>query len=99
MFRKDSVETNLRRQYDRLLTEMERYDPISEEFDKLSKHVKTFGDALGDYREGKISVNSLLTVAGHITGIGMILAYENKGEIITSKALGFIPKLRAKDSN
>lgn len=41
----------------------------------------------------RIDVNTVLTVAGSLAGIVLILRYE-KLDIITSKALGFIPKLK-----
>ena len=65
-------------------SDTEKYTKMVENLDKLCDLEK---------HPNRIDVNTLLTVAGSIGGILLILHYE-KVDIIVSKALGFIPKMK-----
>lgn len=65
-------------------SDTEKYTKMVENLDKLCDLEKN---------PNRIDVNTLLTVAGSIGGILLILHYE-KVDIIVSKALGFIPKMK-----
>lgn len=62
--------------------------------DKYSKMVDNL-DKLCDLKKNSnnIDVNTVISVVGSLAGILLILKYE-KLDIITSKALGFVPKLK-----
>ena len=60
--------------------------------EKYTKMVENL-DKLCGLEKNRIDVNTVLTVAGSIGGILLILHYE-KVDIIVSKALGFIPKMK-----
>lgn len=62
--------------------------------EKYSRMVENLDVLCGlDKDSNRIDVNTVLTIAGSLAGIVLILKYE-KLDIITSKALGFIPKLK-----
>ena len=65
-------------------SDTEKYTKMVENLDKLCDLEKN---------PNRIDVNTALTVAGSIGGILLILHYE-KVDIIVSKALGFIPKMK-----
>ncbi len=62
--------------------------------EKYSRMVENLDKLCGlDKNSNYVDVNTVLTVAGSLAGIVLILKYE-KLDIITTKALGFIPKLK-----
>lgn len=63
----------------------------SEEMPQQAAVLKTLMEAKAIESNGKISANTLATIAGSLTGIILILIFE-RSNVITSKGLGFVPK-------
>ena len=78
----------------RLFDSLQRMEPDSEEYsttaDQLVKLYKLNDESKSKKR---VSPDTLATLAGNITGIVAILVFEKSGQIIVSKALGFVTKL------
>jgi hypothetical protein len=77
-----------------VLEDMKKVDSTTEEYnamsDQLVKLMKLKKDAVPTWRP---SPDALMTVAGNLLGILLILNYE-RAHVITSKAIGFVSKLR-----
>ena len=67
-------------------------DKTCDEYEQLLSTLKQLYD-LNQKGKDHISKDSMLIVAGNLTGILLILCYEQK-DVITSKALGFVMKGR-----
>lgn len=93
----NSEKATIRKAKKRLLEEMEKYDPKSEEYAKLAQQ-------LAKLTEAEKNQNSWLTQLG--CGIGQtlvsavastinvwsVLKHEDKGNIVTTKSLNYAPK-------
>lgn len=84
----------LDREIQRITNTLVATDPTEEEYQKLVEHL----DNLVKIRENmkpdlKLDLNTLLYLGGHIVGILLITKFE-KTDIITTKALHFLPKWR-----
>ena len=81
----------LKRAIEKLTREFNELDPASEEATKVAANIKTLSEALDKMPR----IKGDTVVAGGVTVLttAMILNFEKVG-CITSKAFGFIPKLR-----
>ena len=79
---------------DSVLREMESLTADSPEFERMVNQLDKLYKMKQSVAPARISPEVVLTVAGNLAGIGMILGYE-KANVITSKALNFIIKPRA----
>lgn len=79
---------------DSVLHEMESLTADSPEFERMVNQLEKLYKMKQSVAPARISPETVLTVAGNLAGIGMILGYE-KANVITSKALNFIIKPRA----
>lgn len=96
MFRKKPDEkTGLDRAIDDVFSDMEGSDSDSPEYAKMvDQLVKLHALKVAEKQPKKnVDANTLVTVAGNLMGVGMILGYE-KFNVVTSKALGMIIKPR-----
>lgn len=94
MFKKTATQhDSLDEAIDRIYAAMEHFPVDSKEYAACTTQLARLL-ALKDAKPSdRISKDVLVTAAAHILGIGMIVNYERAG-IITSKALGFVSKLR-----
>ena len=94
---KKDKRSELDKEIDNLLKTMnEMEDPTSDSYKILSERVETLCQARSSYvkDDRKINPNTVLTVAGSLAGILLIVVVENKDLIIRSKALPFVLKGR-----
>lgn len=83
--------------FDKFVTELESSTPGSPEAEALVKQVETLAKVVNSTREHDESrVNTLLSGAFSLLGIGGILTYEYTGHVITTKGLNFVSKIRQK---
>jgi hypothetical protein len=78
---------------ERLLSEMNSTDPISDEYGKLVERLDKLHKmkvAEKDNRK-RVSADTIVTVGANLAGIVLILGFE-RAHIVTSKALGFVLK-------
>lgn len=78
---------------ERVLTEMGNETPDSEEYAKMVERLKTLHEMKTTESKPRISPDTALTAAANLLGILMIVGHE-RTHIVTSKALGFVLKLR-----
>lgn len=95
---KSSNETNLEAQIDAVLASMQSpIDKHGPEYTKLVEHLETLyklKEKEVSPRE-RINVNTVLTVAGSLLSVGVIVGYE-RAHVLTSKALSHIVKIGPK---
>lgn len=65
----------------------------TEEYATILSHLNTLNKMKTDRRPSRVNPDTMLTVAANLFGIFMILKHE-RVDIITSKAMSFVPKLR-----
>jgi len=82
--------TALEKAIDQVLKEMETVTADSPEFAKMVDRLVTLHKALPE-KERKVKWDTLITVAGNLAGIVMILSFE-RAHVVTSKALSFVLK-------
>ena len=92
-FRKPQPPTELEETINELLIEMQKCQGDSDEFQTRLERLKTLYKLRDADRPQRISPDTVLIVAGNLTGIALILHYE-KVNVVTSKALSFVMKLR-----
>jgi hypothetical protein len=78
---------------ERVLTVMSGSDPRSTEYVTGVKNILVLTEAKDKSLSRKINANTVLTAATNFGGILAILSYENI-HVISTKALGFVAKLR-----
>jgi len=94
MFEKTPVaKTELENAIDRLLTHMTKFDPDSDEFEKMTDQVVKLHTLKEAEKPESLSIDAKATIFANLAGILLILNHERAG-IVTSKALSFITKLR-----
>lgn len=91
--RKPKPPTELEETINELLIEMQKVQGDSDEYQKRLERLKTLYKLRDADRPTRISPDTLALIAGNLTGIALILHYE-KVNVVTSKALGFVQKLR-----
>lgn len=79
-------------QIHRILDEMNQVHPSSEAYAQMTTQLEKLLETKTKVKKGnRPSADTLLVVAGNLTGILSILIFE-RGGIVTSKALGFVMK-------
>lgn len=73
-------------QIDDVLSEMQTQGVTSEEYPKLLRYLEQLNDMRKDERRPPLSIDTIVTVAGNLLGILLIVAYEQK-HVMTSKGL------------
>ena len=91
MFLDPKPKSKLEIAIDDVLTEMERYPPTSEEYVKLLGILSDLEKMR--QKPNRPSADVMIQSAVHILGVAMIIRHE-QFNIITSKALGFVPRIR-----
>lgn len=96
MFRKKDKRTTIQKEIDDLLLEMEKMDPMSEEYKTRLQNVERLTKIKESY-EPKISFSpdAILGFLANILGIVLILHHEDFN-VITSKATSFVSKMGIK---
>ena len=92
-FTKKDKRTNLEKEIDDVLKEMELLDKDSTEYRSRVASLERLYKAKSLDTNRKISPDTAAIVAGNLLGIIVILTFE-KANVITSKALGFVLKGR-----
>ena len=88
----DDEPTRLDKAIDRILEKMEALEPETPEYHELSERVSKLYDCRPETKPApRISPDTILTIAGNLAGIILILSFE-KAHVVTSKALGFVIK-------
>jgi len=78
---------------DRLVGELEKLDPDSQEYEARANRLEVLCKARGIKPDRLVSTDVLVASAVNILGILLILNYENL-HVVSSKALGFVLKGR-----
>lgn len=73
--------------------DLEGYDADSPEFAKMVDQLSKLYELKPKPAKDRISTDTLITVGANLAGIVLILGFE-KANVITSKALGFVSKLK-----
>ena len=85
--------SKLDEQIDRLLLEMNDLEPNSQEYVKALVAVERLMKLQGEEHRAPVSWDTIAIIGGNLLGILIIVAYEQK-HVVTSKALGMIPKAK-----
>lgn len=93
IFRRDKRST-LDKEIDNVIEVMALVKPDSKEYTVMASNLDILLKAKAyDKSQAKVSKDTILTVAGSIAGILIIVAYEH-AHIVASKAIGFVIKGR-----
>jgi len=93
MFRKAKDESRLDEEIERATSLMSRIHPGTKEFSDMNAYLNLLYKAKEHEAPDRISKDTIAVIAGNLTGIAMIIAYE-RVHVVTSKALGFVMKAR-----
>ena len=94
MFAKTPTEpSELSEVIDKLLREMKTHDSGSEEFAHMTDQLVKLYAIKDGQRPDRISRDVLANIAGSLAGILIIVGYE-RANVVASKALGFVMKLK-----
>lgn len=86
--------TPVEKEIDEILYLMEQEDPLSDEYRKYSDALSRLLDIKRQMkRKMSVSPDTIAIIAANLLGIALVLGYE-QAHVITSKAFGFISKLR-----
>lgn len=91
--RKPPENTRLEKVIDVLLDRMADYDADDAEYPKMLEQLIKLYKLKEIDSQKRVSPDTLILVAGNLVGIVLILGYE-KANVITSRAIGFVMKLR-----
>jgi hypothetical protein len=81
----------LKKPIDRVLSEMEEHGPDAPEYPNLLSYLERLIALKRGNANSRVSPDTMMTVAGNLLGILIIVAYEQK-HVMSSKGLGFILK-------
>ena len=93
MFIRSQTETKLDAEIQSALAELETHEKTSEKYGVLVERIAKLHKLKTEERPKLFSPDTALVVAANIFGILWITRYERE-HVITTKALGFVPKLR-----
>lgn len=93
MFTKTEIESKLDAEINSALVKLGEHDKTSKEYSVIVDHVVKLHKLKSDERLKPLSLDTALNVCVHIFGILRLTRYERE-HVISSKALGFIPKLK-----
>ena len=74
---------------DRVLNELDRKDPESDEYETLLKRADRLSQLQERERSNRVKADTVWMVAGNIAGILAIVAYEQK-HVMASRGMNFI---------
>ena len=86
--------SNLDKEIDRILLELEDLDSLSEEYNRLLGRLNLLYDAKSKEKDKKsVSPDVVWTIAANLLGLGLIMNHE-KLNVISTKALNFVLRTR-----
>jgi hypothetical protein len=89
----DPAKLGLEKAIDDLLNSMNSVMPDSKEYSQMADQLIKLYNLKGVDSPKRVSPDVLLTVLGNLFGIVLIVGFEQRN-VITSKALGFVLKLK-----
>ena len=92
-FTPNPVDAGLEEVIDAVQDVLLKTDPTSAEFATIVKQLSKLHKIRSSKKVDRVSMDTLLAVAGNLAGIVAILGYE-RTHIVTSKALSFVMKSR-----
>lgn len=92
--RPNSNEANLQDEINSILETMASEEPNTPKYTMEAENLEKVCQAKSYEHNSKVDVNTVISVAGSLVGIILILNYEKLG-IVTSKALSFVTKTHA----
>ena len=93
MFLDPKPKSKLEIAIDDVLSEMSHHSTTTEEYGKLLARLKDLQKMKADERPNRPSPDTLIQSGAYILGIVLIIRHEELN-IITTKALSFVPRLR-----
>ena len=85
-----------------MIDSLSMVDGASDQYGRIADNAKKLaeieaikrgdGEKENRKRERKIDPNTVLTVGGYIAGMVLIMLFESDGNVITTRALQFLPK-------
>jgi hypothetical protein len=93
MFTKQKEKTDLELEIDRLVLELKKHKPNSEEYATVISQLKELSKIQKEQSPASVSPDTKVMAAVNLAGIVMILKHET-AHVIASKAISFVPKLR-----
>jgi len=93
IFKQSKQTISVQKEIETVLVHMKTLKPESQEYTATAKNLETLCSANSKVKDQKVSWDTIITVAGSLVGIAIIIGYEHTG-VIMSKALGFVVKGR-----
>lgn len=95
VFKKNTPVINpaLQEAIDLALAELKQHDPDTEQYATILTQIERLNTLATPEKEDKISKDNWLAAGTNLLGIGIIVGYEH-AHVVTSKAVGFITKVR-----
>lgn len=84
---------DLQKEIDRNFEWLQHYRQGSEEYDETLKKIERLYDLKKQEEKNHISYDTLAIIAGNI-GVTCMILYHEKAHVITTKALGYLLKMR-----
>ena len=93
----NSKKATIRKAKKRLLEEMEKYDPRSEEYSKLAQQLAKLTEAEKNQNSWITQLGcgigqTLVSAVASTINVWSVLKHEDKGNIVTTKSLNYAPK-------
>lgn len=92
-FTTNQVDAGLEEVIDAVQDTLLKLDPTSDEFSKTVDQLDKLHKIRSLKKDGRVSMDALIAVAGNLAGIVLILGYE-RAHVVTSKALAFVLKTK-----
>lgn len=93
MFTRDKEKPTVQTAIDNALIELKGWDATTAEYAKIVDQLTKLYQMKTEERSSRVRADTLATIGANLVGIVLILRHE-RFDIITSKALGFVPRLR-----
>jgi hypothetical protein len=93
MFTLRKPKTKLELEIDRLVLELKKHEPLSDDYSTTLNQLKELSKVQKEQSPARVSPDTAVIATANLAGILMIIKHESVN-VIASKALGFIPKLR-----
>jgi hypothetical protein len=87
------MDTYVDKEINRAVLVLGEQEPNSEEYASTLEHLAKLQKIRQEEKPDRISYDTMLMVGAHLAGMLLIIRHENVN-VITSKALSFIPRLR-----
>lgn len=95
-FSRPKDEPTVQAAVNQVLSNMEQTQPGTDEYtamvDNLAKLTKAQNEAKQAKSEWRVKPDTIALIAANLIGIVLVMHYE-KAEVITTKAIGFVPKM------